>query len=100
MGGGELSGLVSSVSRTLSSKLRGPGFKSRPGTVGHYNDVGCSAWLKTSFELNPVTEGKKGTFLFPKRDELKAWPRQPGSIGRFVMTTYIHNIFTSIHTIH
>ncbi len=27
-------GLVSSVRRALASKLRGPGFKSRPGTVG------------------------------------------------------------------
>ncbi len=27
-------GLVSSVSRALASKLRGPGFKSWPGTVG------------------------------------------------------------------
>ncbi len=29
-----LSGLVSSVGRALASKLRGPGFKSRSGTVG------------------------------------------------------------------
>ncbi len=29
-----LSGLVSSVRRALASKLRGPGFKSQPGTVG------------------------------------------------------------------
>ncbi len=28
------SGLVSSVRRALASKLRGPGFKSQPGTVG------------------------------------------------------------------
>ncbi len=28
-----LSGLVSSVGRALASKLRGPGFKSRPGTA-------------------------------------------------------------------
>ncbi len=28
------SGLVSSVRRSLASKLRGPGFKSQPGTVG------------------------------------------------------------------
>ncbi len=26
--------LISSVRRALASKLRGPGFKSRPGTVG------------------------------------------------------------------
>ncbi len=31
----------------------------------HYNNVGYSARLKTSFELNPVTEGKQGTFHFP-----------------------------------
>ncbi len=29
-----LSGFVSSVRRALASKLRGPGFKSWPGTVG------------------------------------------------------------------
>ncbi len=29
-----LAGLVSAVMRALASKLRGPGFKSRPGTVG------------------------------------------------------------------
>ncbi len=28
------SGLVSTVRRALASKLRSPGFKSRPGTVG------------------------------------------------------------------
>ncbi len=35
--------------------------------MGYYNNVGCSARLKTSFELNPVTEDKQGTFpfLFP-----------------------------------
>ncbi len=31
---GHISGLVSSVKRALASKLRGPGFKSWPGTVG------------------------------------------------------------------
>ncbi len=29
-----IAGLVSSVRRALASKLRGPGFNSRPGTVG------------------------------------------------------------------
>ncbi len=29
-----ISGLVSSVRRTHASKLKGPGFKSQPGTVG------------------------------------------------------------------
>ncbi len=29
---------------------------------GHYNNVECSASLKTSFELNPVTDGKQGTY--------------------------------------
>ncbi len=45
----------------LASKLRGPGFKSSPGTSGwpgHYNNVGCSARLEISSELKPVTEGK------------------------------------------
>ncbi len=59
-------GLISSVRRTLASNLRGPGFKSRPCTVagpGHYNN-GCLAKLKTSFELNLITEFKQGTFPF------------------------------------
>ncbi len=30
----QISGTVSSVRRTLSSKQRGPGFKSQPGKVG------------------------------------------------------------------
>ncbi len=34
------------------------------GGSGHYNNVGCSARLKISFELNPVSEGKEGTFPF------------------------------------
>ncbi len=34
------------------------------GWTSHYNNnVGCSARLKINFELNPVTEGKQGTFL-------------------------------------
>ncbi len=31
---------------------------------GHYHNVGGPARLKTTFELNPVTEGKQGTFSF------------------------------------
>ncbi len=31
---------------------------------GHFNNVGCMAKLKTSFKLNPVTEGNQGTFPF------------------------------------
>ncbi len=42
-----MSGLVSSVRRALSAKLRGPGFR-----------------LETSFELNPITEDIQGTFPF------------------------------------
>ncbi len=43
---------------------------SYPGQVqwcpGHYNNLGYSDKLKTSFELNSVTEGKQWTFLsFP-----------------------------------
>ncbi len=34
------------------------------GWPGHYNNVRCSARLKTSFELNPDTEGKQWTFPF------------------------------------
>ncbi len=30
----DLPGFINSVRRALSSKLRGPGFKSRPGTMG------------------------------------------------------------------
>ncbi len=30
----------------------------------HYNNVWCPARLKISFELNPVTKGKQGTFPF------------------------------------
>ncbi len=41
-----------------ASKLRGPGFKSWLGTVGHYNNMGCSARLEISFEPNPVSESK------------------------------------------
>ncbi len=29
-----MSGLISSIRRALPSNIRGPGFKSRPGTVG------------------------------------------------------------------
>ncbi len=61
-----LSGLISSVMRALSSKLRYPEFKSWPGTVGHYSIVGCSARLKTSFELNPDTNSKQGTIHYPE----------------------------------
>ncbi len=34
------------------------------GWPGHYNNVGCSARLKTSLKLNLVTEGKQETFPF------------------------------------
>ncbi len=34
------------------------------GGPDDYNNLGCSARLKTSFELNPVTEDKQGTFPF------------------------------------
>ncbi len=41
---------------------------SNPGLVltnpGHYYNVECSAKLKTSFELNPVSEVKQGIFHF------------------------------------
>ncbi len=33
------------------------------GWRSHYNNVGCMARLKTSFELNPVTGVNKGHFL-------------------------------------
>ncbi len=51
---------VSSVRRALASELRGPGFKSQPGTVGCPVTIimwgARPGWI--SFELNPVTEGK------------------------------------------
>ncbi len=62
------SGLVSSVWRALSSKVRGPGFESWPGTVdSSVTIIMCSALpkLKTSFELNPVTMVNKGPFRNP-----------------------------------
>ncbi len=62
-----IAGLVSSVGRALASKLRGPGFKSRPGTVGgpgHYNNVGCSARLEISFELNLLQRVNQVTLLY------------------------------------
>ncbi len=34
------------------------------GWPGHYNNEGYLARVKTSFELNPVTGGKQGTFPF------------------------------------
>ncbi len=34
------------------------------GLPGQYNNARCLARLKTSFELNPITEGKQGTFPF------------------------------------
>ncbi len=61
------SGLIISVRRALAYKLRGPGFKTWPGTVVAwplYNNVECSARLKISCELNPVTEGKQGILHF------------------------------------
>ncbi len=60
-----LFGLISSVRRAFASKLRGPGFKSWPSTVG--GPVTITMWgarLKTSFEVSPVSEAKQGTFPF------------------------------------
>ncbi len=60
-----LSGLVRSIRKVLTCTLRYPGFKSYLGWwPGHYNNLGCSARLKTIFELNPVTEAKQGNFPF------------------------------------
>ncbi len=50
--------------RLASLALSGEHFKFVPGTVSGPGTVGCSARLKTSFELNPVTAGKQGTFPF------------------------------------
>ncbi len=61
------SGLISTVSRALSSKLRGPGFKSRPRIVGSLVSIlmwGVWPDWKLAIELNPVTEGKERTFPF------------------------------------
>ncbi len=62
--------IIKSLRRELASKLRGPGFKSQPGTVGGTVNIimwGARPWLKTSFELKPVTEGKQGIFPYSKR---------------------------------
>ncbi len=53
-----LSGLVSSVRRALASKLKGPGFKSRPGIVGG------PVRLEISFELNLLPRVNKVTLLY------------------------------------
>ncbi len=46
----DLSGLVSSIRRALASKLRGPGFKSRPDTVsGPVTIIMCGA--RTGWKL-------------------------------------------------
>ncbi len=38
---------------------------------------GCSARLKTSFELNPITEGKQGTFPFLSFNFMSSLPHFP-----------------------
>ncbi len=66
-----MSGLMSSVRRALASKRRGTGFKPYQtqwvaSGCGLVTVImwGYSARLKSSFDLNPVTEGKQGTFPF------------------------------------
>ncbi len=62
-----ITGLISSVRRPLASKLRGPGLKSRPGTVGGPITIimwGCSARLEISFELNLLPRVNKVTLLY------------------------------------
>ncbi len=52
-----------SLTLALASKLRGLVFKSQPGTlVVPVTIIMSAAQLKTSFELNPLTEGKHGIF--------------------------------------
>ncbi len=59
-----LSGLVSLVRRALVSKLRGPGFKSWSCIVSGLVTIIMPVRATTSFEINPVTESKQGTFPF------------------------------------
>ncbi len=62
-----ISGLVSSVRRALASKLRGPGFKSQPGTVGGPVTIimwGARPGWKISFELNLLPRVNKVTLLY------------------------------------
>ncbi len=58
--------LVSSVRRVPASNLRGPRFKFQQGTVGGpatiLNYVGFVAKLKSTLEVNPVSESKQGPF--------------------------------------
>ncbi len=56
-------GLFSSVRRALASKLRGPGFKSQPGTVGGPVTI-IVARLEISFELNLLPRVNKVTLLY------------------------------------
>ncbi len=41
------------------------------GWPSHYKNVGCLARLKTSFKLNPVTEGKKRSFSLSQQSPNK-----------------------------
>ncbi len=45
----------------LASKLRGPVFRYSEWSIC-FNNVGCSATLKTNFEINIFTKSKQGNF--------------------------------------
>ncbi len=60
-------GLVSSVGSALASKLRGPEFKSRAGTVGGPVTIimwGARPGWKLAFELNLLPRVNKVTLLY------------------------------------
>ncbi len=103
-------GLVSSVSRALSSKLRGPGFKCRPSTVAFPVTIimwGCSYRLKTSFELNPVTEAEGKTTGRCQQNNLTSYcshmdrsGRATSEVGSDWQDLYYHPVCNRINNTH
>ncbi len=92
-------GIISSVRRALSFKRIGSGFKSRYSRwPGHYYNVGYSARLKISFQLNPLTKGKQRTFPFFHRDITN----EPCNINVWCQPCDLHpqNIYTSTSISH
>ncbi len=62
----------------------------------HCTNVGCSARLKTSVELNPVTKGKQGTFpfLFIFIHSLYAWANKHRNMKIFFYLGQYSQIYT------
>ncbi len=60
-----LASLAQSEEHLLPNReVQGSNLVRYSGWHSHYNDVGYSAGLKTSFVLNPVNEGKQRTVAF------------------------------------